>query len=329
MISDPIQNIRENLTIVEGPSGDGGERNRGYLLGKDSFVIINTGRRDSIESTFQEAVFNKGKDVKDVKYIFITHPYPDVMGGVYKLKKLFPNAKVAIHEKCKAVMETPRSVLKSKHFKFTRKEKLYFAIKKDPFDDLDKLKPDIYFKDGDKFELDNTKLMVVNFDGNSYGHSMFFATSERAMFTGDALNLYPALPHSYLIDFSGSYKEWFKNIEFLENAKISIICPAHDGYQDDRHIIPYISDVKEAFHQFENQLIIAMLEQKYLTVSDLIERVHSAQGISWYHPYSELAPRPNMISHLQKLIDEQKVQRNEKTDPITYTYIGPKDEYMY
>jgi len=72
-----------------------------------------------------------------------------------------------------------------------------------------------------------------------------------------------------------------------------------------------------------------MLEQKYLTVSDLIERVHSAQGISWYHPYSELAPRPNMISHLQKLIDEQKVQRNEKTDPITYTYIGPKDEYMY
>ena len=45
MISDPIHTINEKLTIVDGSSGDGGERNRGYLLGKDSFAIINTGRR--------------------------------------------------------------------------------------------------------------------------------------------------------------------------------------------------------------------------------------------------------------------------------------------
>jgi glyoxylase-like metal-dependent hydrolase (beta-lactamase superfamily II) len=215
MISEPIQSIHDNITLVEGPSGDGGERNRGYLIGKDKFAIVSTGRRGSLENTFQEAVFNKGKDVKDVKYIFITHPYPDVMGGIYKLKKIFPNAQVAIHEKCKDVMEDPEAELKTKHFKFTRKDRLYFAVKKDPFDDLPKMSADIYFKDGDKFDIGDTKLMVINFDGNSHGHSMFFATAERTMFSGDALNIYPALPHSYLMDFSGSYKEWFKNIEFL------------------------------------------------------------------------------------------------------------------
>ena len=329
MISEPIQKIHDNITIVEGVSGDGGERNRGYLIGKDTFAIINTGRRGTIENTFQEAIFNKGKDVKDVKFIFITHPYPDVMGGVYKLKKMFPNAQIAMHEKCEEVLRDPKNKIKNKHFKFTRKERLYFAVKRDPFDDLDKFKPDILFKDGEKFELDGTRLMVVNFDGNSYGHSMFFTTSERSMFSGDALNIYPALPHSYLIDYSGSYKEWFKNIEFLENAKISMICPAHDGYQEDRHVIPYINDLKEAFFQFENQLIMAMTEQKYLTINDLIERVHSSQGIVWYHPYSVIVPPANMKAHLDKLIDDQKVQRNEKTDPVTYTYIGSKDDLFY
>lgn len=328
MISDPIQNVHDNITIVEGPSGDGGERNRGYLLGKDKFAIINTGRRGSLENTFLDAVHNKGKDAKDVQYIFLTHPYPDIMGGVYKLKKIFPKAQVAINEKCKGVMDDPKSEVKNKHFQFTRKERLYFAVKKDPFDDLDDLKPDIYFKDGDKFDLGDTRLMVINFDGNSHGHSMFFSTTERAMFTGDALNLYPALPHSYLIDRSGSYKEWFKNIEFLEKAKISIICPDHDQYQEERHVIPYINDVKESFTRFEGQLEMAMIEQKYLTISDLIERVHNAQGIVWYHPFTVLAPQANMIAHLIKLINENKVQKNEKTDPVTYTYIGPKDDLL-
>jgi prolyl-tRNA synthetase len=86
--------------------------------------------------------------------------------------------------------------------------------------------------------------------------------------------------------------------------------------------------VKEAFFQFENQLEMAMMEQKYLTVNQLIERVHDSQGIVWYHPYTVIAPRSNMIHHLNKLIDENKVQKNEKSDPITYTYIGPKDEFL-
>ena len=328
MISDPIHTINDKLTIIDGPSGDGGERNRGYLLGKESFTIINTGRKGSIENTFLEAIHNKGKEAKHVKYIFITHPYPDVIGGVYRLKKMFPKAQVAIHEKCKEIMDDPNTI-RDENFKFTRKEKLYFAVKKDPFDDLEKFKPDIYFKDGDKFELDNTKLMVINFDSVCKGHSMFFATNERAMFTGDALNLYPALPSSYLIDFTGSYKEWLKNLTFLEKAQnISMICPAHDGYQEDRHVIPYISDVKEAFHQFESQLEMVMTEQKYLTMNELIERVHNSQGIVWYHPFSIIAPKANMTAHLAKLLDEEKIQRNDKTDPITYTYIAPKDEFF-
>ena len=328
MITDPIHDINESLTVVEGPSGDGGEKNRGYLVGKDSFAIINTGRRGTIESAFQKAIFDKGKDAKNVKYIFLTHAYPDIMGGVYKLKKLFPNAQVAVHEKLEELMKDPKGELRLRHFKFSRKERLYYAVKKDPFDDLDKFKPDIYFKDGEKFDIGDTRIMVVNFDGTSRGHSMLFSTTERTMFTGDALNIYPALTHSYLIDYTGNYKTWFKNIEFLEKAKISILCPAHDGYQESRHVAPYIRDVKEAFMQFESQLLMAMTEQKYLTLDELIERVHDSQGIVWYHPYLMMAPKPYMTAHLNKLIDEKKVQKNEKSDPVTYTYIGPKDAYF-
>ncbi|MHA1687604.1 MAG: MBL fold metallo-hydrolase [Candidatus Heimdallarchaeaceae archaeon] len=329
MIGEPIKTINESITIIEGEPGKGGELNRGYLLGTEQFAIIDTGNKGTIETTFQKAVFDKGKDVKDVKYIFLTHPHPDTMGGVYRLRKLFPNAQIAINEKCEEVLKSPRSVLKKKYFEFTRKDSLYFAIKKDPFDDLERIQADIYFKDGEKFDLGDTRIMAINFDGHCLGHTMFFATKERAMFVGDALNLYPALPHSYLIDRSGSYKSWLKNIEFLLKAKISIICPNHDQYQEGRHVVPYIRDVLDAFNEYENQLEMVFSEQKYLTLNALIERVHSAQGIIWYHPYTELAPRANMLAHLAKLIDEGKVQKNTKSDPVTYTWIGPKEEYFY
>jgi len=36
-----------------------------------------------------------------------------------------------------------------------------------------------------------------------------------------------------------------------------------------------------------------------------------------------------MTAHLNKLIDENKVQKNEKSDPITYTFIGKKDDFVY
>ena len=63
-------------------------------------------------------------------------------------------------------------------------------------------------------------------------------------------------------------------------------------------------------------------------MNELIERVHNSQGIVWYHPYSLLAPKTNMTAHLQKLLDEEKIQRNEKSDPITYTYIAQKDNFF-
>lgn len=330
MFGEPIRAINDSITIVEGPPGKGGELNRGYLVGTDELAIIDTGTKGALEELFQKAVFDKGKDVKDVKFIFLTHPHPDTMGGVYKLRKIFPKAQVAINQKCEEVLKSPRAMLKNKYFDFTKKDKLYFAIKKDPFDELEKLQADIYFKDGEKFDLGNTRIMTINFDGHCLGHTMYFATKERAMFSGDALMMYPSLPHSYLIDRSGSYKQWLKNIEFLKKAKIAILCPNHDQYQQDRHIAPYVNDVLEAFKEYESQLEMVFSEQKYLTLNMLIERVHSALGIIWEHPYTELAPRLNMLAHLEKLIDEDKVQMNTKSDPVTYSWIGPKpDPYIY
>ena len=330
MFHEPIREVNERITIIEGKVGAGGELNRGYLVGKDELAIIDTGVKGTIEELFKKAVFNKGKDIKDVKYIFLTHPHPDTMGGVYRLKKMFPNAQVAINTKCEEILRDPKNFLKARYFHFTKKDKLYFAIKKDPFEDLHPLKADIYFKDGDKFDLGDTRILTINFDGHCLGHTMFFATTEKALFTGDALNIYPSLPHSYLIDYSGSYKEWLKNIEFLLKATLPMIFPAHDQYQQDSHVKPYINDVKDAFLEYESQLIMAFSEQKYLTMDQLIERVNRAQGIIWYHPYTELAPRANMHAHLSKLIDEGKVQENTKTSPVTYTYIGrDKDDWYF
>ncbi|MHA1304707.1 MAG: MBL fold metallo-hydrolase [Candidatus Heimdallarchaeaceae archaeon] len=321
MIGEEIRVINESLTIVEGSAGPGGELNRGYLVGEEEFAIIDAGKKGTLENIFEQAVYNKGKTTKDLKYIFLTHLHPDNAGGIYRLKKIFPNAQVVVNKKSEDLVKDPSRVLKNKHFNFSKKERLFFAIKKDPFEDLMKFKPDILFDDGDKFEVGSTKIMTINFDSHCEGHTMYFSTLEKAMFTGDALNIYPALPHSYLIDLSGSYKEWLRNIEFLQKAKISYLCPAHDQYQEGRHIVPYVEDVVRAFNQYERQIEMAMSEQKYLTVEELSERVNNAQGIIWYGAYQILAPKVNMIAHLNKLIDEGKVKKNEQYKPVTYTWI--------
>ena len=321
MFGEAIHNINDRLTIVDGSAGPGGELNRGYIVGDEEFAIIDTGKKGTIENYFEQAIHDKGKSADKVKYIFLTHIHPDNAGGVYRLKRLFPKAQIVLNEKLEETAKNPASVLRSKNFSFTKKEKLYFAIKKDPFDDLSRIEPDILFSDGDKFELGSTKIMTINFDSHCEGHTMYFSTLDKAMFIGDALNIYPALPHSYLIDQTGSYKEWLRNVEFLQKATIHYLCPSHDQYQEGRHIVPYVEDVLRSFNDYERQIEMAMSEKKYLTAEELAERCNTAQGIIWYGYYQVLAPKLNILAHLNKLIDEKKVQKNEKSKPVTYTWL--------
>lgn len=328
MISDAINIVDDHLIVVSSKFGDGGEHNKGYLVGKDELAIIDTGNRSQgLPSQFEQAIYDKGKDLKDVKYIFLTHYHPDTAGDIINFKKKFPKAKVAINEKCKEVVKAPNDYLKTENFNFGTKERLYFAIKRDPFDKMDSIEPEILFKDGHKFKLGSSSIMAINFDGHCKGHTMYFYTGNRTMFCGDALNMYPAIPYSYLIDNSGNYKSWLKNIQFLEKAKMSYLCPAHDIFQQDKYIYAYVDDVIRGFRETELAIEDVMSEKKYLSLEEIAERTEQSIGMIWYYPYLGIASEANMKAHIKKLMDENKVQMNKKTKPLTYTWTAKSDTY--
>ncbi len=111
----------------------------------------------------------KCEEVKELKYILLTHGHFDHIDGVGELKAHFPSAKVAIHtfdEAC--LIDDMRSLAK------------IFGLRQKT-----KLSSDLRLKDGDKLFLGTKEIAVIHTPGHSAGGVTF--KTENCMFTGDTL----------------------------------------------------------------------------------------------------------------------------------------------
>jgi len=113
----------------------------------------------------------KLNDISDVEYILLTHGHFDHILGVAGLKKIYENAKVAIHSNDAGCLEHPEKSL--------AKKLLVAGRVQTP------IRADVILNDNDEFYLGQLKLKVLHTPGHTPGSICFVC--DDVIFSGDTL----------------------------------------------------------------------------------------------------------------------------------------------
>ena len=153
-----------------------------YLLyelpSRDAAIFDVAGPLDSLQGIIKENNLL-------LKYIFITHAHWDHVEGIFDLIDNFPEAKVCISkEEYTAMQEYTGFARKNNPERFANIMK-DSALAKMISVDLGAIKPDIFIKDNEEFELGNSVITSILSPGHSIGSVCF--SCGNFLFSGDVL----------------------------------------------------------------------------------------------------------------------------------------------
>ncbi len=168
----------------------------------DGLILIDVGYEETADIVI-ESLNTLGYDVKDVKYILLSHGHGDHSDGVPKIVALSG----------------------AKSFMFQEDDRY-----------LKGFLPDVYFNDGDVIKLGNTEILVLHTPGHTEGVASFFfdveekgKTYRAAMFGGAGIG---QMKKSYLDRRDCTYRQrgqFFESIERLKKERVDIFIGNHVG----------------------------------------------------------------------------------------------------
>ncbi len=298
-----------------------GEISAFYLIDDEELSVIDAGIRGHAADQFLEGAAELRRKPSDLKHIFLTHMHHDSMGGVLELKAIAPDAKVHAPRPAAGAVRDPEAYLKTKCFPRDKSEKVYFAVRNDPFQDLQFVKKPAGVDDGDKFTLGNGTLFAIQLGGHTAGHTMYFLSTERIMFSGDACGIYPGSHSNYVVDGTGSLADFKKTLKFLDGAKIGFLCPGHDSPSWGTSVKESIHGTVSAMEQMDYNIQLILSDIRMARLERLANDVYQLLGVSWDHPWHQLAPKPTMHAHLTSLVKQQKVLATSKDKDSYYKLV--------
>jgi glyoxylase-like metal-dependent hydrolase (beta-lactamase superfamily II) len=136
------------------------------------------------------ALAASGHDVKDVRWIVVTHAHLDHAAGAGGLLAVCPNATLLAHPRAAKHLIDPAKLIKSATAVYgeERFAKLYGKIEPIPKERVRAL------EDGETFELGSATFRVLHTAGHANHHFVIDDEATQSVFTGDAFGLaYPAL----------------------------------------------------------------------------------------------------------------------------------------
>ncbi len=218
-----ITSITENISMIDSPfHGETGLLST-YVFKSGKNAIIDPGPSSQTLGVLQGL---KNLDIKDLKWILLTHIHLDHSAGSWKIIDNYPDAKVHCHPRGTPHMIDPSKIVSVAKQAFGEEFSLYGEIRG--------LKKDkvVSSIDNQVLEIGGVELMVIWTPGHSTHSQTYYEPESRIVFVGDSAGhiiedevVIPASPPPF------NPEDAVKSLNKLIDLGPEIICYSHFGYK--------------------------------------------------------------------------------------------------
>lgn len=181
-----------------------------YFFNFGKKAIIDAGHPKEIEQNIA-ALRANGVDIKMVDYLFLTHSHGDHVGSCGYWKENNPDIKICA----------------SRRYEEYQNRRKKYSLLRGVEDDFNEFQVDITLKDGDKIDLVNEQIEIIENPGHTIDSLSFFLPKRKFLFSGDEI-YYKLIPQlDYYQDLSVSLSEYKESMERLSRLDVVKIFPGH------------------------------------------------------------------------------------------------------
>lgn len=234
-----------------------------YLITGESCYLIDSGVSGS-EKIIDEYLHSIGRNMSDIKGIFLTHAHPDHIGGAAEIKRITD---------CKVYAP----MLESDWI-----EDIDIQYRERPIPNFytllsESVKVDVPLQDGDSVTLEEgLEICALLTRGHSHG-SMSFILGNNIIFTGDAIPVAHDLP--IFVDYEQSL---YSLDRINELSNVQYFCPAWDEIYDKIRLKEVINDSKRMLHRLKDAVHQVEKEYKQYNEAEKLTMIFKQADILQY-----------------------------------------------
>lgn len=234
-----------------------------YLITGESCYLIDSGVSGS-EKIIDEYLHSIGRNMSDIKGIFLTHAHPDHIGGAAEIKRITD---------CKVYAP----MLESDWI-----EDIDIQYRERPIPNFytllsESVKVDVPLQDGDSVTLEEgLEICSLLTRGHSHG-SMSFILGNNIIFTGDAIPVAHDLP--IFVDYEQSL---YSLDRINELSNVQYFCPAWDEIYDKIRLKEVINDSKRMLHRLKDAVHQVEKEYKQYNEAEKLTMIFKQADILQY-----------------------------------------------
>ena len=234
-----------------------------YLITGESCYLIDSGVSGS-EKIIDEYLHSIGRNMSDIKGIFLTHAHPDHIGGAAEIKRITD---------CKVYAPM---------LELEWIEDIDIQYRERPIPNFytllsESVKVDVPLQDGDMVTLEEgLEICALLTRGHSHG-SMSFILGNNLIFTGDAIPVAHDLP--IFVD----YKESIYSLDRInELSDVQYFCPAWDEIYDKTRLKEVINDSKRMLRKLKDAVYQVEMECKQYPETEKLTTIFEQAHILQY-----------------------------------------------
>lgn len=234
-----------------------------YLITGESCYLIDSGVSGS-ERIIDEYLHSIGRNMSDIKGIFLTHAHPDHIGGAAEIKRITD---------CKVYAPM---------LEIDWIEDIDIQYRERPIPNfytllLESVKVDVPLQDGDSVTLEKgIEICALLTRGHSHG-SMSFILGDNIIFTGDAIPVVHDLP--IFVDYEQSL---YSLDRINELSNVQYFCPAWDEIYDKIRLKEVVNDSKRMLHKLKDAVHQVEKEYKQYDEADKLTMIFKQADILQY-----------------------------------------------